>query len=101
MPGQSPSNDYLAQSTAPVFIAERDITQRGIALWSVQVGCPGSIPSQALAHPQPLRSRAKVGKRDSVMLCQRGSAAAETTVCHQHSETLMHNMAQYRPLGGK
>lgn len=57
MPSQSPSNGYFAKTRAPVFIAEHDVTWHGIALWSAGVGCPGSVASQALAHPQPLCSR--------------------------------------------
>jgi len=36
------------------FISEHGIIQHGRSIWSVGVSCPGSVPSQHLAHPKPL-----------------------------------------------
>jgi len=36
-----------------LYIAEHDIIQYGISLWSVGVSCPGCVPSHLLVHPQP------------------------------------------------
>jgi len=39
----------------PALYAEYDTIWYGISLWSVGVSCPGCVPSQPLAHPQPAR----------------------------------------------
>ena len=55
-----PSEDKLhnhkcppSSSFPPPFIAKHDVIWSGISLWSVWVSCPGCVPSQSLAHPQP------------------------------------------------
>ncbi|KAK4823616.1 hypothetical protein QYF61_004219 [Mycteria americana] len=38
----------------------------GITLWSAEVRCPGCVPSQRLAHPQPARWRGSLRSRKAL-----------------------------------
>ena len=39
-----------SRPTTPSLYTERDVLWYGISLWLVRVSCPGSAPSQLLAH---------------------------------------------------
>jgi len=58
MASQSPSTNHIRRqqtsntfSFTPDFIADHEVIQYGISLWSILVSCLGAVPSQPLAYP--------------------------------------------------
>ena len=45
-----PSSDLPLLANSPSLYTEHDVLWCGISLWLVWVSCPGSAPSQLLAH---------------------------------------------------
>lgn len=68
MLGQSPNNSYFGETKLLVFIAEHDIVQHGIYLWSIQVSCPGCLSSQFVHIPSSLQGQS--GKKTSFDVMQ-------------------------------
>jgi len=61
-----------------------DVKWYGISIWSIQISCPGSVPSQLLVPPQPScwqGSTRSWNVLDSVQYC---SATTKTSVRSQH-----------------
>ena len=82
------------------FIAEHDVIWYGISLWSLWVSCPGYVPSQDLAHPQPTGEGGNAGER-ALTLCEHCSAIAKTLVCYRHLSSYQYRAQHYEGCYGE
>lgn len=62
MQRQSTTSQKQTSTLPSVFVAERDVVQLGISLWSVLASCPSCVPSWLLACPGLLAGVGRVGK---------------------------------------
>jgi len=64
------------------FVAEHNVMWYGTSLRSAEIGCPGFVPSQLLAFPQPARWWGSVETEMALALRKHSSATAETSLCY-------------------
>ena len=96
----SASVSCVSPSSSFSLTAERDVIWYGISLWSVWVSCPGSVPSQDLAHPQPTGEGGNFGET-ALMLWEHCSAGAKTLVCYQHRSSYQYRAQHYEGCYGE
>lgn len=73
----------LGNHTHPSVIAESYITWWGIFLQSVQVSCPGCVPSHPFAQPQTTVAVIEWKIDEALTLCKHCSVTGKA-LCWQH-----------------